>query len=90
MRVLTFLMTSEGEMRSLPSYLFNFSLMSVRKKKKRLVWKASTFSKPNISYPPQSACLVTYNHKQSGILCFLIKASYIKRVVSLGFEGFGS
>ena len=34
MRVLTFQMTSEGEMRSLPSYLFTFSLMSVREKKK--------------------------------------------------------
>ena len=48
MRVLTFQMTSEGEMRSLPSYLFTFSSMSVRAKKKRLVWKASTFSKLNI------------------------------------------
>ena len=34
MRVLTFQMTSEGEMRSLPSYLFTFSSMSVRAKKK--------------------------------------------------------
>ena len=35
MRVLTFQMTSEGEMRSLASYLFTFLLMPVIEKKKK-------------------------------------------------------